>query len=394
MRKVEANKFIEQARELYSSQLYDVAAEFYQAAYDISDALFEVEDFNKMGNSYYEIDQFEAAAIYLQRAIDMQTNVDQLLLLYVQLADAYERANNEDEAINVYKKLLRVYVEDKSISGADLEMGFTSPFLGAINYKIAKLYFKQHKEEDGLDYLGRSIDFGHKEAKKEYKKITSTNYVSGKEETLSYIQKASKHFFDHDYTSAAIEYKNAFIIIPEVFESIDLFGMGVSCYHTQDYTMAQTCLEGAAVLESKNIKRKFYSYFLLGHLQHTLNNKEKAKNSLIQPFLLSKNTYEESMAYYQYGKIQDSLYNLHDAVYNYKLAIKYFLDHLSSTEADVMAGAVKNKELGELYFDIAVSLYRIEDVSRDRIAAYMKKSALCGFKSAIVITKSYEAKGL
>ena len=171
MNKEESNELIEQARELYKSQLYDVAAEFYQAAYDISDAPFKVEDFNKMADSYYEINNFEAAAIYLKRAIDIQSNVGELLLLYVQLADTYERASNEDEAVEVYKKLLRIYVEDKSISGADLEMGFASPFLSAINYKIAKLYLRQDKVEDGLEYLCRSIDFGHEEARKEYKKI-------------------------------------------------------------------------------------------------------------------------------------------------------------------------------------------------------------------------------
>lgn len=393
MNKEESNELIEQARELYKSQLYDVAAEFYQAAYDISDAPFKVEDFNKMADSYYEINNFEAAAIYLKRAIDIQSNVGELLLLYVQLADTYERASNEDEAVEVYKKLLRIYVEDKSISGADLEMGFASPFLSAINYKIAKLYLRQDKVEDGLEYLCRSIDFGHEEAKKEYKKITSLTYVSGKEETLSYIQKATRYFFDQDYTKAAKEYKNAFIIIPEVFESFDLFGMGISCYHIQDYSMADTCLHGAAVLEEENIRRKFYSYFLLSHLQKKLNNEEKASHYLAQPFALSKDNYDKSIAYYQYGKVADALGNPQEAIDNYKIAITHFLDHLSSTKAYVMAGEVKNEELGELYFNIAITLYKVENGSRDNIAAYMKKAALCGYKSAIGIAKGYEVKG-
>lgn len=385
MKKDEANKLIEQAREHYTNQLYNFAAKLYLEAYSICDAPFRRDDFTKMGDSYYEINDFAAAATYYEKAIVMETRVGELLMLYAQVADSYERALDYPNAIDYFKKMVDLYVGDNSICEQEREIGFDNPFLGAANFKIATLYFKYGRKEEGLYYLGRSIDFGHKGAKETYHEKTNQTYVSGKEQTQKLIKKATKLFIEDNYEQADKIFKEAFIIIPDVFESFDLFAMGIASYHTNDFYMAKTCLKATIILdEDKN--RQFYAFFFLSHIYKQLCNDEKASRYLAQPFALSKNNYDKSIAYYQHARVADTIGELDRAIESFKTSITHFLQHLSHTEADVMAGVVKNEELGNIYFNVAIVLYKFKNKDWGMIDKYKKMSALCGYKAGAILS--------
>ena len=181
MKKDKAVKLIEQAREHFYNEMYDSAAALYLEAYTISDASFESQDFSDMGNSYYEIENFAAAALYFEKALAMESNSGELLMLYAQIADAYERVEDYRRAIDSLKKMAQVYIDDSSLAGLELEVGFENLFLGTTYFKIASLYFIDGRKEEGIDYLGRSIDFGHRGAKEEYKQKTKIGRASCRE---------------------------------------------------------------------------------------------------------------------------------------------------------------------------------------------------------------------
>ena len=389
MKKDEAVKLIEQAREHFFKHLYNSAAALYLEAYTINKASFESQDFTYMGNSYYEIDNFAAAAIYLEKAIEMETNTGELLLLYAQIGDTYERANNYPKAIDSLKTMTRIYIKDASYTGFEIEAGFENLFLGTSYFKIADLYFINGRKDEGLNYLGRAIDFGHEGAKLAYKEKTNQDYVSAKDETQELIKEATRYFIDDNYELAAKTFKEAFIIIPEIFESFDLFAMGISCYYTQDYYLAKTCLEGTAVLET-DLNRQFYAYFFLSNMYKELNEDEKASHFLAQPFILSTNHFDKSIAYYEHGRVEDTVGDPHKAIESFHTSINHLLQHLSHTEADVMAGKVKYDTLGKIYFNIAITLYKLKNRDWEKIDSYMQKAALCGYKTGVELKVNSE----
>lgn len=385
MKKDDANKLIEQARKHYNNQLYNFAAKLYLEAYSICDAPFRLDDFSKMGDSYYEINDFASAATYYEKAIVMETRIGELLMLYAQVSDSYERAFDYQNAIDNFKKMVDIYADDKSICEQEREIGFESPFLGASYFKIATLYFKYGRKEDGLYYLGRSIDFGYKEAKEVYHEKTNQTYVSAKEQTQELIKKANKLFIEDNYEQADKVFKEAFIIIPDIFESFDLFAMGIASYYTSDYYMAETCLKATIVLEEDK-NRQFYACFFLSHIYKQLSNNEKAYRYFAQPFALSKNYYDKSIAYHQHARVADTIGELDEAIESFKISITHFLQHLSHTEADVITGVVENEELGNIYFDVAITLCKFKDKDWDMIDKYKKMSALCGYKTGVILS--------
>lgn len=389
MKKDKAVKLIEQAREHFYNEMYDSAVALYLEAYTISDASFESQDFSDMGNSYYEIENFAAAALYFEKALAMESNSGELLMLYAQIADAYERVEDYRRAIDSLKKMAQVYIDDSSLAGLELEVGFENLFLGTTYFKIASLYFIDGRKEEGIDYLGRSIDFGHRGAKEEYKQKTKQNYVSGKEQTQRLIKKATKLFIEDNYEQASKTFKKAFIIIPEVFESFDLFAMGIACYYVKDYHMAKSCLEGTVVLETDK-NRQFYACFFLSHIHKKLHDEELASALLANPFSLANNHFDKSIAYYEHGRVEDTVGDPHKAIESFHTSINHLLQHLSHTEADVMAGKVKYDTLGKIYFNIAITLYKLKNRDWEKIDSYMEKAALCGYKTGVELKVNSE----
>ena len=389
MKKDEAVKLIEQAREHFYNNLYDSAAALYLKAYTLDKDSFDSQDFSDMGNSYYEIDNFATAAIYLEKAIEIETNTGGLLLLYAQIADTYERAKNYQKAIDNLEKMAELYIDDSHFKGAELEAGFENLFLGTTYFKIAGLYFIEGRKEEGLDYLGRAIDFGHNGAKEEFKEKTNQDYVSAKEQTQALIKKATRYYIDDNYELAAKTFKEAFIIIPEVFESFDLFAMGISCYYTKDYRMAKSCLEGTMVLET-NKNRQFYACFFLSHIYKKQHDKEMATALMANPFSLANNHFDKSIAYFEHGRVEDTMGNPRKAIDSFHKSIDHLLQHLSHTEADVMAGKVKYDTLGKIYFNIAITLYKFKNKDWEKIDSYMQKAALCGYKTGVELKVNSE----
>lgn len=382
MKKDEAVKLIEQAQEQFYKSLYESAAALYLQAYILDEDSFDSQDFSNMGNSYYEINCFATAAKYLEKAIEIETNTSGLLMLYAQIADTYERAINYSKAIESLEKMTELYINDSRFTGLELEAGFENLFIGTTYFKIANLYFIEGRKEEGLDYLGRAIDYGHNGAKEVYKEKTNQDYVSAKEQTQALIKEATRYFIDDNYELAAKTFKEAFIIIPEVFESFDLFAMGISCYYTNDYRMAISCLEGTMVLET-DINRQFYAYFFLSHIHKMQHDNEMAIALMENPFSLAKNHFDKSIAYFEHGRVEDTVGNPHKAIDSFHKSIDHLLQHLSHTEADVMAGKVKYEILGKIYFNIAITLYKFENKDWEKIDSYMQKAALCGYKTGV-----------
>ena len=52
----------------------------------------------------------------------------------------------------------------------------------------------------------------------------------------------------------------------------------------------------------------------------------------------------------------------------------------------VMAGVVKNEELGNIYFNVAITLYKFKNKDWDMIDKSKKMSALCGYKAGAILS--------
>ena len=111
---------------------------------------------------------------------------------------------------------------------------------------------------------------------------------------------------------------------------------------------------------------------------------------MANPFSLANNHFDKSIAYFEHGRVEDTMGNPRKAIDSFHKSIDHLLQHLSHTEADVMAGKVKYDTLGKIYFNIAITLYKFKNKDWERIDSYMQKAALCGYKTGVELKVNSE----
>lgn len=113
-----AATLIEQAAEYASKELYTIAVDNLEKAYDLSPSQFGCSTFQLMGISYYMISNYSSAIEILEQSTECETNIDVLSFIYGTLADSYRKEEDYYNAILSAEKLIYISEDDDVISGA------------------------------------------------------------------------------------------------------------------------------------------------------------------------------------------------------------------------------------------------------------------------------------
>jgi tetratricopeptide (TPR) repeat protein len=103
--------------------------------------------------------------------------------------------------------------------------------------------------------------------------------------------------------------------------------------------------------------------------------------------------YDDIFKFHCYSQLALTFYEqekYYESIKYDELAIEYRLKHNSITMNDVMQGKVKDKVLGESFYDISLTYLRLKQETKSDNC--MIKSALCAYEKAIEYCNKYDLK--
>lgn len=208
------------------------------------------------------------------------------------------------------------------------------------------------------------------------------------------IKKAIKYNKEKLFDIAAITFQEAYDLCPSSMSCLQIDILGKAYYQSKNYSLAIKYLKkNSGCYDTKDVFQKIFmqiNYF------YTALSYEEMGN------------YNEAIIYYQraislaegnelisslYGLLGAAYYNnkeYSEALNNYKLGLDYYFKGSSVTTNDIITGKVKDKLLGEKYWNIA-SCYMFLDLET-KAESYMIKAALCGDETAISYCKKVSIK--
>ncbi len=196
-----ALSLIKEAEESYFNELYNLSANTYQKAYDLSPESLTCWDLYIMGSCYEFIHNYSSAIKFLGEASGCMTDQKKLYYIYVGIGNSYQEKGNSNlaavniekaisygtddkksscyadlgaisfskekynQAIDYYKRSIEYYLNYTISSQVDVKsVDFKDDFLAGIFWNMSKTYLELNREEKGKQYLLMSASFGYEQA--------------------------------------------------------------------------------------------------------------------------------------------------------------------------------------------------------------------------------------
>jgi clan AA aspartic protease (TIGR02281 family) len=206
---------------------------------------------------------------------------------------------------------------------------------------------------------------------------------------INLVIKAKEYYFDELYALSADTYQKAYDICPGVMDcwAGQLFGR--SYYYIGNYSLAIKYLGYTINCETDSF-RLYYIYSLIGNSYMEIKDFDKAIINAQKAIVYASEDIDKFFCYSQLADIHSEQKKYDKSIKYAELGIEYYLKHLSTNVNDIMQGKVKDKLLGESFYNISNTYFRLKQESKSD--NYMIKSALCGYEDAIEYCNKYDLK--
>jgi clan AA aspartic protease (TIGR02281 family) len=208
-------------------------------------------------------------------------------------------------------------------------------------------------------------------------------------EARELVHKADKYYLDKLFNLSSDSYQKAYDLCPNALGCIGIYFLGQAYYSINNFQSAIKFLGKATNCEFENEFSEFNFWIYLNLGESFLETKEYNNSILNTEKALSYASDDESKSscYFNLARIYFEMKEYDEAVKYQELNIELFLRKLSVTNIDIIQGKVKNKLLGERYWNLSSIYDRLKQQTKSD--NYCIKSALCGYESAIDYCKKY-----
>lgn len=218
--------------------------------------------------------------------------------------------------------------------------------------------------------------------------ISSNSPLSEKacSEAQKLIEEAEKYESEKLYALTADTYQRAYDLCPNAFSCLDLYFMGSSYNHSNNYQFAIKYLEKVASCTSED-ELLYWVYQIIGESYVKIKNYNEAILNIQKAIFYATDFQKKSSSNSSLAEISLDKKRYHESISYLKQSVEFYLKYKSLTTNDVMRGKVQDGILGEHYYNIALCYYR----SNSEIKAdnYVIKAALCGEEVAIEYCKNH-----
>jgi clan AA aspartic protease (TIGR02281 family) len=203
------------------------------------------------------------------------------------------------------------------------------------------------------------------------------------------ISKAKQQYFENLNTLSSDTYQKAFDLCPNSLSCMDVYFMGSAFYSTLNYLLAIKYLQKASNCATDK-EMLWYIYSSIGQSYRELHDYHNALINNEMALLYATENGQKSFLKSEIGTIYFEQSNFFEAKSQYEKSAYYYLKDISFTVDDVSDGKVKDKVLGECYWNIATCCFKLK--LEDSSLAYALHAALCGNESARSYIRKYYGK--
>lgn len=131
-----AASLIEQAAEYASKELYTLAVDNLEMAYDLCPSVYDCNTFNLLGISYYMINNYLSAIEWLEQSAKCETDKDILSFIYGTLGESYRKEGDYHKAILSAEKMIYISEDESLISAAYVILAYVYSELDNYNKTV------------------------------------------------------------------------------------------------------------------------------------------------------------------------------------------------------------------------------------------------------------------